>query len=219
MPGIVQHIDKANDKVELFYPHYKDKYPDYTGGSCCSIYHCGVHKIDVTLAEAFLKVGEERANRVYDFLQRNVHIKSCERSIQFYEHFKKIWENKSIEELTLLYNKYQSDYMYRQMFDDQNINNINDFRQFEINKFINLIDEAEDKLADAWEKFDSLYHQTIIDLANNVINNTTKGIWLSYQKHTLKRNKDGTRVIILNDTDEKFIVKKTRKKYHFIKKL
>ena len=52
-----------------------------TGGSCCSIMHCGVHKIDSDLATAFFKVGNERATRVYEFLKRNFHIKSIEKSV------------------------------------------------------------------------------------------------------------------------------------------
>ncbi|MDE6285192.1 MAG: hypothetical protein K2M17_05545 [Bacilli bacterium] len=146
MPGIVQVIDKEEDNVEVYYPHYKEKYPEYTGGSCCSIMHCGVHKIDADLAEAFFKVGEERVKRVYEFLQRNVHIKSLCDSIKWWKENKEKAKN------------------YHPFYDEK--------------YYDKIIEDYQEKLDDAWGIFDKIYHQTIKDLANGVINDTTKGICL-----------------------------------------
>lgn len=184
MPGIVQKIIPSENTVQVYYPDYKEKYPDYNGFSCCSITNCGVHYIDSELAEAFLKVGEERSTRVYNFLQRNVNIYGISKKIKYCEKYYK-------------YDK-------------------------------NWLEELHDKLSDAWSIFDELYHQTIKDLANDVINVRTKGIWLSYQRHTIKRFKNGIMIIEIIPTGEQFLVKKTRRKncrmqlrtkYQIIKKL
>ncbi len=45
----------------------------------------------------------------------------------------------------------------------------------------------------------------------DIINDTTKGIWLSYQKHTIKSMKNGIRIIELVKTGEQFLVKKNKK--------
>lgn len=63
LPGIVQKIDILTDTVEVFYPHYafrEDCKGKYTGGSCCSIHHCGVHKITPEYAIMLMAIGEDR---------------------------------------------------------------------------------------------------------------------------------------------------------------
>lgn len=199
MPGIVQNIIPKEDTVEVFYPHYKEKYPSYTGGSCCSLTHCGVHYIDSELANAFLKIGEERSTKVWHFLQRNFHIYGIERNITFWDKVVKEIETRP-NSVTFC----RKEYAYKER------------------------KEMYEKYHKAWDDFHILYHQTIKDLANDIINDTTKGIWLSYQKHTIKSIKNGIRIIELVKTGEQFLVKKTRKRdcrmklrtrYQIIKKI
>lgn len=65
MPAICEKIDKKNDDVEVFYPHLKEADKRYNGGSCCSIKHCGVHKIDESLAKMMLKLGVQEITEIY----------------------------------------------------------------------------------------------------------------------------------------------------------
>lgn len=71
MPGIVQSIDIGFDEkqncfhetVEIFYPHYAlnpNKHYPYKGKSCCSVTHCGVHKITPEYACKLMSIGEEK---------------------------------------------------------------------------------------------------------------------------------------------------------------
>lgn len=66
LPGIVQEIDIEHDDVVVFYPHYAFEAPGkYCGGSCCSINHCGVHKITPEYAIKLLSIGEERLKELW----------------------------------------------------------------------------------------------------------------------------------------------------------
>jgi hypothetical protein len=58
LPGIVQVIE--GDHCELFYQFFKDKDSTYTGGSCCSIKHCGVTKISKERYDMLYEIGEEK---------------------------------------------------------------------------------------------------------------------------------------------------------------
>lgn len=77
LPGIVQKIecyydDRPNmqcitEGVEVFYPHYALETPGkYFGGSCCSITHCGVHKITPEYAMKLLSIGKERLTELWE---------------------------------------------------------------------------------------------------------------------------------------------------------
>ena len=81
MPGIVQKItvrfnddpnyDCFEDEVEVFYPHYaisesKNSNHTYNGGSCCSVIHCGVHKITPEYACKLMALGEDRLKALWD---------------------------------------------------------------------------------------------------------------------------------------------------------
>lgn len=67
LPGIVQKIDIENDEVLVFYPHYALKTPgEYNGYSCCSIEHCGVHKITSEYACKLLAIGEDRLKELWE---------------------------------------------------------------------------------------------------------------------------------------------------------
>lgn len=225
MPGIVQNIIPSQDTVEIFYPHYKEQYPDYTGGSCCSIMHCGVHKIDSELATAFFKVGNERATRVYEFLKRNFHIKSIEKSVIDWEKCRDdIRKMSSIEQIKYYKNFRNRQFSAFQPYEYINVKSPQEYHKYQLEWYNKILEGYENELNTAWQSFDKLYHQTIMDLSNNVINNVTKGIWLSYQKHTIKRMKNGNRIIELIPTGEQFLVKKHRIKgvkthFQFIKKL
>lgn len=65
LPGILQKIE--GDHVEVFYPdlcalnEFK-----YVGGSCCSVYHCGVHTITPEYAIALMAIGDKELNRMYE---------------------------------------------------------------------------------------------------------------------------------------------------------
>jgi hypothetical protein len=87
MPAIVQKInvrynddpnyDCFEDEVEVFYPHYamsEKVNPNHTyhGGSCCSVKHCGVHKITPQYACKLMAIGEERLNRLWDKATKEV---------------------------------------------------------------------------------------------------------------------------------------------------
>lgn len=67
LPGIVQKIDRANDEVIVFsFDHIIDNPGEYCGGSCCSIDHCGVHKITQEYAMKLLSIGEKRLRELWD---------------------------------------------------------------------------------------------------------------------------------------------------------
>lgn len=75
LPGIVQKIENEYDyeheyfkeRVEVFYPHYAFQYPcQYSGGSMCSICHCGVHKITPEYACKLMAVGEEELKKLWE---------------------------------------------------------------------------------------------------------------------------------------------------------
>lgn len=77
LPGIVQKIECYYDDspdaqcivegVEVFYPHYAIEAPGkYYGGSCCSIDHCGVHKITPEYAIKLLSIGEKRLKELWE---------------------------------------------------------------------------------------------------------------------------------------------------------
>ena len=77
LPGIVQNInisydkkgDYFHDEVEIFYPHYAlcEKYgQEYSGGSYCSVIHCGVHKIEPEYACKLMALGEERLKKLWE---------------------------------------------------------------------------------------------------------------------------------------------------------
>lgn len=68
LPGIVQKIDILTDTVEVFYPHYafrEDCKGKYTGGSHCSIHHCGVHKITPEYAIMLMAIGEDALTELW----------------------------------------------------------------------------------------------------------------------------------------------------------
>jgi len=46
--------------VEVFYPHMKEQSPEYTGGSCCSVNNCGVHRITKEYFDILINLGEEK---------------------------------------------------------------------------------------------------------------------------------------------------------------
>lgn len=207
MPGIVQEIDIGQDNVKIFYPHYKEKYPEYTGGSCCSIEHCGVHKINETLAIMMLSIGEERLTRLWEFLKRNVKIKSIENDIEWYKRVIKREEMLSPVAIknyvTNIYSNFdKGEHVYKKV----------------LSKYKNSLKETENNLIEAWKKHDELYKQTICDLFNGVINNITQGIWLSYKK--IKREKlKGYQRLITIQTGEKFLTEKRYGRYKIINKL
>lgn len=220
MPGIVQDIIPSQNTVKIFYPNVKERNREYTGGSCCSITNCGVHKIDSELANAFLKVGEERATKVYEFLQRNFHIKGISKRIDWWKELRNEIKNRTQEEQIKAYRIFCN----KRNYWSPNFDSYQEYHKHKIEDYNKTVEKYENELSVAWDNFDKLYHQTIMDLSKDVINIVTKGIWLSYQKHTLKRLKDGNRIIELIPTGEQFLVKKYRIKrvktrYQFIKKL
>lgn len=195
MPAIVQEINEKLGSVYVFYPHYKEKYPDYTGWSCCSIYHCGVHKIDEKLAKAMLAVGEERVTRLWHFLKRNCKIHSIECKLTLFK--KKVADLGGMEEgerKAKLASKYQG-----------------------------MADKYAEKLGEAWKLHEELFNKTIFDLCGNVPNNITKGIWLSYKMRTVKRLKKGLRLVRMETGEEMLLHRSKRKgehvKYDLIEKI
>lgn len=79
LPGIVQKITLEFDEtvescyidedVEVFYPHmaFDPKYKgQYQGGSCCSIIHCGVHKILPDYAIKLMALGEDELKKLWN---------------------------------------------------------------------------------------------------------------------------------------------------------
>ena len=46
--------------VDVFYPYMKEQYPEYTGGSGCSVFNCGVHRITKKYFNLLTKLGEEK---------------------------------------------------------------------------------------------------------------------------------------------------------------
>lgn len=215
MPGIVQKIDKEQDKVEIFYPHYKDKSPEYTGGSCCSIKHCGVHKIDESLAKMMLSIGEERLTRTWEFLKRDAKIKSIEYRIKWYEDFVK----DSYESMPNKKRKSLESSIYCNYDDpERNLYGV-ELYNYRVNRLTDYIEKLKNDLVDAWKEHDKLFHQAIIDLYYGNITNTTQGIWLSYCKEPYVKLTDKLKLLTI-ETGEKFIVKrKCRGKYIIVKKM
>lgn len=81
LPGIVQKInirfnsdpnyDCFEDDILIFYPHYafeqKEEHKGkYCGGSCCSVRHCGVHKITPEYACKLMSLGKERLEKLWN---------------------------------------------------------------------------------------------------------------------------------------------------------
>lgn len=81
LPGIVQKInvrfnsdpdhDCFEDDILIFYPHYafeqnEEHNGKYCGGSCCSVNHCGVHKITPEYACKLMSLGKERLEKLWD---------------------------------------------------------------------------------------------------------------------------------------------------------
>lgn len=206
MPGIVQEIDIDQDNVKIFYPHYKEKLHDYVGGSCCSIKHCGVHKIDESLANMMLYIGEERLTRLWQFLKRNVKIVSIENEIEWYKNVVK--EKEMLSPIAI--KNYRSN-IYSN-FEKGKI-----VYKRELSHFQDSLKKSENNLIEAWKKHDELYHQTICDLYNGVITNITQGIWLSYKKIDTKKLKEFQRLITIS-TGEKFLTEKKNGRYKIIEK-
>lgn len=80
LPGIVQKInirfnddpksDCFEDDVLIFYPHYafsetSNRNGKYCGGSCCSVKHCGVHKITPEYACKLMSLGYARLEKLW----------------------------------------------------------------------------------------------------------------------------------------------------------
>lgn len=195
MPAIVQKIDVADDVVEVFYPHYKEQDNRYTGGSCCSITHCGVHKVDESTAQMMLAIGEERLTRLWDFLKRTVQINSIEKNIEFYERqVKEILKHKDDDN----YNHWAfPGTMGKQSY------------ELAFNSFNQKLENYNNELYEAWGKHEELWHQTISDLYNGVVNIITQGVWLSYPKVNIERIEGGFRIITIR-TGERFLTKKSR---------
>lgn len=53
------HNGNIQYDVEVFYPHYKEQYPEYNGGSNCSVKHCGVHRISKARFDLLMKIGND----------------------------------------------------------------------------------------------------------------------------------------------------------------
>jgi hypothetical protein len=81
LPGIVQKInvrfnsdpdyDCFEDNILIFYPHYAFEHKEghngkYCGGSCCSVNHCGVHKITPQYACKLMALGKERLEKLWN---------------------------------------------------------------------------------------------------------------------------------------------------------
>ena len=77
LPGIVQEIEIRYDREQeyfveetrIFYPHmaFDEKHEHkYHGGSCCSVHHCGVHKITPEYACKLMSLGEERLKKLWE---------------------------------------------------------------------------------------------------------------------------------------------------------
>lgn len=209
MPGIVQSVDAKQGIVEIFYPHYKEQDDRYTGGSCCSTEHCGVHKITEEQAHMMLSIGEERLILLWDFLKRNTQINSIEKKVVFYQ--------KQIEKIS-------------GHIDDDNyshwafpwVQNGKSSYDYAFNSFNRSLKEYEEKLHEAWKEHEKLWKQTIVDLFNGVVNNITQGIWLSYPKVYIEKIENRFRIVTIR-TGERFLVRKIRcskrnqpsnKKYH-----
>jgi hypothetical protein len=52
--------------VEVFYPHYKEKSPEYTGGSECCLTSCGVERITKEYFDCLMNLGEEKLKVLWD---------------------------------------------------------------------------------------------------------------------------------------------------------
>lgn len=191
MPAIVQSIDCDRDDVTLYYPHYKEQTPIYTGGSHCSIRHCGVHKITKEYAQALLTVGEERINRLNGFLFNTCHIKSIEKYIIQWK--KWLEEDKKDKK-----KKEQHVYCFGVTY-EQHI--------FYLNK---RLEQLQDDLNKAWDEFDKLFKENVFALADGKINNTTQGIYLSYDIINVEKiNISSSERIITLRTGEKFLAQRT----------
>ena len=196
MPGIVQSVDIKQGIVEIFYPHYKEQDNRYIGGSCCSIEHCGVHKITEKQAHMMLSIGEERLIRLWDFLKRNVKINSIEKYIESYK--------KQVEEIS----EHIDDVNYSHWaFPD--IEKGKSSYDCAFNSFNQTLKEYEEKLHEAWNEHEKLWKQTIVDLYNGVVNNITQGIWLSYPKVHIEKTEGRFRIITIR-TGERFLARKIR---------
>lgn len=194
MPGIVQSVDAKQGIVEIFYPHYKEQDDRYTGGSCCSTEHCGVHKITEEQAHMMLSIGEERLTRLWDFLKRNVKINSIEKHIEYYK--------KRVKEVS----EHIDDTSYSH-WAFPGVKNGKSSYDCAFNSFNRSLKEYEEKLHEAWKEHEKLWKQTIVDLYNGVINNITQGIWLSYPKVHIEKMEGGFRILTIR-TGERFLAKK-----------
>lgn len=93
-----------------------------------------------------------------------------------------------------------------------------------LNSFNQKLENCKNELYEAWGRHEELWHQTISDLYNGVVNIITQGVWLSYPKVNIERIKGGFRIITIR-TGERFLTKKSRcskwgrTKYTIIKKL
>ena len=65
LPGIVRSIDLDRDDIDVVYPVQSLKVAPGLLGSCCSIHHCGVHKINPEWAIILYCVGEAYLKILY----------------------------------------------------------------------------------------------------------------------------------------------------------
>lgn len=71
--------DKFKYDVKVFYPHYKEQYPEYTGGSCCSIFHCGVRRISKEKFDLLLGIGEEKLKILWGIIGKKNYLELREK--------------------------------------------------------------------------------------------------------------------------------------------
>lgn len=193
------YIDEDGDDVKVFYPHYVDIYPDYTGGSHCSIKHCGVHKISEKYAKELLIVGEDKINKLNNFLFNTCKIKSFNDDIAF-------WKNKLKKDKKLR----GVDLINTTRFFFGSCNDPCDLRLVKADE--QVIEQIEIDLEKAWERFETLFHETIHDLAVGNITTITQGIYLSYPIIKFDRCADSSNRIITIETGEVFWAQRQKQK-------
>lgn len=214
MPAIVQVINKKEDIVEVFYPHYKEKSPEYTGGSCCSIYHCGVHKIDEATAKKVLSIGEERMKKLWHFSCNQCRIN--EKSSYLEKAQKKVEEMESLSDKEIM--NYVAPFFI--IIGSSTISGKEAY-EYVLLKELEYLETCKQEYQKAWDSQQELYEKSINDLCDGIVTDMTQGIWLSYPRKTIKRFREGKysyRIIEIS-TGEQFLISRRHRHIRIIKKL